>query len=142
MSPKVPNDVKLINSGKILENSQTIAQCKTPFSDLPGSGMTMHVVIQPSLIKAKSGHFFSRLTNQLLIKFQEFPIQSNLSPCVRQPVCVFYFREEGRRYAKEDHSMLLHYFIENRLRLESTTSLFRLLWERAPFTSLCKAKQK
>ncbi|KMZ58114.1 Membrane-anchored ubiquitin-fold protein [Zostera marina] len=54
VSPKVPNDVKLINSGKILENSQTIAQCKTPFSDLPGSGMTMHVVIQPSLIKAKS----------------------------------------------------------------------------------------
>lgn len=53
--PKVANDVKLISAGKILENSKTIAQCRSPFGEPPADGITMHVVVQPSLTKAKTG---------------------------------------------------------------------------------------
>ncbi|XP_064960859.1 membrane-anchored ubiquitin-fold protein 4-like isoform X1 [Musa acuminata AAA Group] len=52
--PKVANDVKLISAGKILENSKTIAQCRSPFGEPPADGITMHVVVQPSLTKAKT----------------------------------------------------------------------------------------
>ncbi|KAF3593119.1 hypothetical protein DY000_02027274 [Brassica cretica] len=57
--PKGINEVKLIGSGKILENSKTVAQCKTPFGEVAGGGVTlmlmlMHVVVQPSLSKAKT----------------------------------------------------------------------------------------
>ncbi|XP_074565699.1 membrane-anchored ubiquitin-fold protein 4-like [Curcuma longa] len=52
--PKVSNDVKLINAGKILENSTTIAQCKSPFGELPAGVITMHVVVQPTLTKTKT----------------------------------------------------------------------------------------
>ncbi|XP_008791108.1 membrane-anchored ubiquitin-fold protein 3 [Phoenix dactylifera] len=52
--PKVANDVKLISAGKILENNKTIAQCKPPFGELPGGGITMHVVVQPSSAKTKT----------------------------------------------------------------------------------------
>ncbi|KAG6528021.1 hypothetical protein ZIOFF_010158 [Zingiber officinale] len=53
--PKVANDVKLVSAGKVLENSTTIAQCKSPFSELPVGFITMHVVIQPTLTKTKTG---------------------------------------------------------------------------------------
>ncbi|CAL9767840.1 unnamed protein product, partial [Musa acuminata subsp. burmannicoides] len=53
--PKVANDVKLISAGKILENSKTIAQCRSPFGEPPADGITMHVVVQPSLTKTKTG---------------------------------------------------------------------------------------
>lgn len=51
----VPNasQIKLISSGKILENSNTVGQCKMPFSDVDGV-ITMHVVEQQALTKAKS----------------------------------------------------------------------------------------
>ncbi|XP_028771349.1 membrane-anchored ubiquitin-fold protein 4 isoform X1 [Neltuma alba] len=52
--PKAANDVKLINAGKILENNKTVGQCKVPFGDLPRGVITMHVVVQPSLAKAKT----------------------------------------------------------------------------------------
>ncbi|CAN6464648.1 unnamed protein product [Victoria cruziana] len=52
--PKAANDVKLISAGKILENSKTVAQTRTPFGELPGGTITMHVVVQPSLPKAKT----------------------------------------------------------------------------------------
>ncbi|XP_020107009.1 membrane-anchored ubiquitin-fold protein 3-like isoform X1 [Ananas comosus] len=52
--PKVANDVKLINAGKILENNKTIAQCKPTFGELPAGVITMHVVVQPSVTKTKS----------------------------------------------------------------------------------------
>ncbi|KAG2244408.1 hypothetical protein Bca52824_093738 [Brassica carinata] len=51
------NEVKLISSGKILENNKTVAQCKTPFGEVAGGGVTlmlMHVVVQPCLSKAKT----------------------------------------------------------------------------------------
>ncbi|KAI3905520.1 hypothetical protein MKW92_042814 [Papaver armeniacum] len=54
IAPKVANDVKLISAGKILENSKTVGQCKNPFGELPGGLITMHVVVQPSLGKAKA----------------------------------------------------------------------------------------
>ncbi|URD81343.1 hypothetical protein MUK42_02405 [Musa troglodytarum] len=53
--PGVANDVKLISGGKILENNKTIAQCRSPFGELPAGVITMHVVVQPSLTKIKTG---------------------------------------------------------------------------------------
>ncbi|XP_024030908.1 membrane-anchored ubiquitin-fold protein 3 [Morus notabilis] len=52
--PKGANDIKLINAGKILENNKTVGQCRVPFGELPGGVITMHVVVQPSLAKAKT----------------------------------------------------------------------------------------
>lgn len=57
IAPKAANDVKLINAGKILENSKTVGQCRTPFGELSNTVITMHVVVQPTLAKAKSGSF-------------------------------------------------------------------------------------
>lgn len=47
--------MKLISAGKFLENNKTIAQCRLPFGELPGGVITMHVVVQPSLTKTKTG---------------------------------------------------------------------------------------
>ncbi|KAF7819383.1 membrane-anchored ubiquitin-fold protein 4 [Senna tora] len=52
--PKAANDIKLINAGKILENNKTVGQCRAPFGELPRGVITMHVVVQPSLVKAKT----------------------------------------------------------------------------------------
>ncbi|GAV74706.1 Rad60-SLD_2 domain-containing protein [Cephalotus follicularis] len=52
--PKVVSEIKLISSGKILENSKTVGQCKAPFGDVPGRVIIMHVVVQPSLAKTKA----------------------------------------------------------------------------------------
>ncbi|XAR52032.1 hypothetical protein NMG60_11006873 [Bertholletia excelsa] len=52
--PTAANDVKLINAGKILENSRTVGQCRMPFGELPNGVITMHVVVQPSLAKVKT----------------------------------------------------------------------------------------
>ncbi|KAG5534682.1 hypothetical protein RHGRI_022719 [Rhododendron griersonianum] len=54
IAPKAANDVKLINAGKILENSKTVGQCRTPFGELSNTVITMHVVVQQTLAKAKS----------------------------------------------------------------------------------------
>lgn len=54
--PKAASEVKLISSGKILENNKTVGQCKLPFSDATGGGaIIMHVVVQPSPAKTKPG---------------------------------------------------------------------------------------
>ncbi|KAK8690641.1 hypothetical protein V6N13_074172 [Hibiscus sabdariffa] len=52
--PKSVNEVKLISSGKILENNRTVGLCKVPFGEVPGGAIIMHVVVQPSLAKAKT----------------------------------------------------------------------------------------
>jgi hypothetical protein len=57
--PKSANEVKLISSGKILENNKTVGQCKAPFGDIAGGVIIMHVVVQPSLAKSKAGKFHS-----------------------------------------------------------------------------------
>ncbi|XP_010269154.1 PREDICTED: membrane-anchored ubiquitin-fold protein 3-like [Nelumbo nucifera] len=52
--PKTINDVKLINAGRILENSKTLAESRVPFSGLHGGIITMHVVVQTPLTKKKN----------------------------------------------------------------------------------------
>ncbi|KAL4378867.1 hypothetical protein GQ457_02G012760 [Hibiscus cannabinus] len=54
IAPKGANDIKLINSGKILETNKTVGQCRALFDDLPKSVITMHVVVQPSATKANT----------------------------------------------------------------------------------------
>ncbi|KAF5732237.1 membrane-anchored ubiquitin-fold protein 3 [Tripterygium wilfordii] len=54
ITPKTVNEVKLISSGKILDNSKTVDQCKTPFGDQGGGVIIIHVVVQPSLAKTKT----------------------------------------------------------------------------------------
>ncbi|KAH9295228.1 hypothetical protein KI387_038816, partial [Taxus chinensis] len=46
-APKTINDMKLINAGKILENSKTLAESRVPVGELPGGVITMHVVVRP-----------------------------------------------------------------------------------------------
>lgn len=58
IAPKSANDIKLINAGKILENSKTVGQCRIPFGELPKAAITMHVVVQQSVAKTKTGDFF------------------------------------------------------------------------------------
>lgn len=58
ITPKAASEVKLISSGKILENNKTVGQCKLPFGEFTGGVTIMHVVVQPSLAKAKTGDFF------------------------------------------------------------------------------------
>lgn len=57
--PKTVKDVKLISAGKILENSRTVGECRSPLCDIPGGITTMHVIVQqPPLEKEK------KMTNQ------------------------------------------------------------------------------
>ncbi|XP_058083104.1 membrane-anchored ubiquitin-fold protein 3-like [Magnolia sinica] len=52
--PKAVNDVKLIYSGKVLENAKTLAESRIPLGELPGGVITMHVVVQPSVARKKT----------------------------------------------------------------------------------------
>ncbi|XP_051126505.1 membrane-anchored ubiquitin-fold protein 6-like [Andrographis paniculata] len=47
--PKSINDIKLINAGKILENNMTVAESRTPLSEVPGGVITMHAIVRPPL---------------------------------------------------------------------------------------------
>jgi len=67
--PKSANEVKLINSGKILENNKTVGQCKVPFGEIAGSIIIMHVVVQPSLAKTKAGKFHGFLAIENITMF-------------------------------------------------------------------------
>lgn len=60
-SPKTVNELKLINAGKILENNRTLADSRLPV-ELPGSVITMHVVVRPPLSDKDNGNSF-RLLN-------------------------------------------------------------------------------
>ncbi|KAI3819255.1 hypothetical protein L1987_13081 [Smallanthus sonchifolius] len=52
--PKTMNDMKLIHSGKVLENNKTLSECGVRDGAFAGGVITMHVVIQPALAKNKS----------------------------------------------------------------------------------------
>ncbi|XXG84170.1 hypothetical protein AAC387_Pa10g1746 [Persea americana] len=52
--PKTVNDVKLIYSGRFLENNKTLAESRLLLDGLPGGIITMHVVVQPSLARKKA----------------------------------------------------------------------------------------
>lgn len=67
IAPKGANDIKLINAGKILENNKTVGQCRAPFGELPRGIITMHVVVQPSVTKAKTGSFHPKLFNVIAL---------------------------------------------------------------------------
>ncbi|KAK7378940.1 hypothetical protein VNO80_04389 [Phaseolus coccineus] len=54
ITPKLVRDLKLIHAGKFLESSKTLADSKITFSDIPGSFVTMHVVVQPPVSKKKT----------------------------------------------------------------------------------------
>nr|XP_043617386.1 membrane-anchored ubiquitin-fold protein 3-like [Erigeron canadensis] len=47
--PKTINDMKLINAGKILENNKTLAESRSPVSEVPGGVIIMHVVVRPPM---------------------------------------------------------------------------------------------
>lgn len=53
--PKSINDLKLINAGKILENSKTLADSRVLLGEIPGCVITMHVVIRPPTNDKASG---------------------------------------------------------------------------------------
>ncbi|KAJ8772459.1 hypothetical protein K2173_027636 [Erythroxylum novogranatense] len=54
INPKAVNEIKLICSGKILDNNKTVGQCRTPFGEAAGGIIIMHVVVQPSPTKTKT----------------------------------------------------------------------------------------
>lgn len=57
-APKMINEVKLINGGKILENNRTLFEARSlPIAELPGIVTTMHVVLRPPLLDNKKGNF-------------------------------------------------------------------------------------
>jgi hypothetical protein len=47
IGPRAVTDVKLINAGKILENNRTLGESRAPVGELPGTLITMHVVVRP-----------------------------------------------------------------------------------------------
>ncbi|GJN22298.1 hypothetical protein PR202_gb09853 [Eleusine coracana subsp. coracana] len=53
--PKTVNDLKLINAGRILENNRTLAESRVPVGEVPGSVITMHVVVRPPQADKNSG---------------------------------------------------------------------------------------
>ncbi len=53
--PKSINDMKLINAGKVLENSKTLAESRVLVGELPGCVITMHVVVRPPTSDKASG---------------------------------------------------------------------------------------
>ena len=48
--PETVKNLKLINAGRMLENRKTLAtlaQSRVPVGEVPGSVITMHVVVRP-----------------------------------------------------------------------------------------------
>jgi hypothetical protein len=64
ITPKVVNEIKLISSGKVLDNNKTVGQCRAPFGEVAGGVIIMHVVVQPSLAKTKTGNFYFKSSIQ------------------------------------------------------------------------------
>jgi len=80
--------VKLISSGKILENNKTVGQCKTPFGDIAGGVIVMHVVVQPSLAKSKTGSCLSMCNVLHVFYIREFPFHGDI--CVLRGSSIFH----------------------------------------------------
>ncbi|KAK8942234.1 Membrane-anchored ubiquitin-fold protein 3 [Platanthera guangdongensis] len=58
--------MKLINAGRILENAQTLEESRVPAGELPGSVITMHVVVRPPPDKSNANrpyHFLLAFIN-------------------------------------------------------------------------------
>lgn len=115
--PKAANEVKLISSGKILENNKTVGQCKLPFGDTAGGGVIiMHVVVQPSPAKSKPGKKINTECGLLMLG-------AITSPKV---ITVWFLlnRKEDRRYAKESCLFVFHIVKEKCCRLRVSASSF------------------
>ncbi|XP_027920280.1 membrane-anchored ubiquitin-fold protein 3-like isoform X1 [Vigna unguiculata] len=69
--PKSANEVKLINSGQILENNKTVGQCKVLFGEIAGNIIIMHVVVQPSLAKTKAEHVSEPISTSLQLDLHD-----------------------------------------------------------------------
>ncbi|VVA95675.1 unnamed protein product [Arabis nemorensis] len=55
-APKMINEIKLINGGKILENNTTISEVRSlPICELSGIVTTMHLVLRPPIFDPKKG---------------------------------------------------------------------------------------
>ncbi|KAL8513469.1 hypothetical protein ACS0TY_012799 [Phlomoides rotata] len=52
--PKSVTDMKLIHGGRVLENGKTLSESRVHVGDLPGGVITMHVVVQPPVVKKKT----------------------------------------------------------------------------------------
>ncbi|KAG6418745.1 hypothetical protein SASPL_120950 [Salvia splendens] len=65
--PKSVNDMKIIHAGKVLENGKTVAESRAHVGDHPGGVITMHVVVQPAVVKKKTG---LKSSNCLVISMQ------------------------------------------------------------------------
>ncbi|KAF8408179.1 hypothetical protein HHK36_007321 [Tetracentron sinense] len=74
-SPRTVKDIKLISAGKILENSRTLGECRSPLCDIPGGVTTMHVVVQPS--STEKEHHSQRIDTGIDIKAGESPIRGS-----------------------------------------------------------------
>ncbi|XP_042024982.1 membrane-anchored ubiquitin-fold protein 2-like isoform X1 [Salvia splendens] len=48
--PHTVKDIKLISAGRVLENSRSVGECRSPLYDIPGGVTTMHVVVQPHVL--------------------------------------------------------------------------------------------
>eukprot|EP00475_Leptophrys_vorax_P003483 TRINITY_DN12075_c0_g1_i1.p1 TRINITY_DN12075_c0_g1~~TRINITY_DN12075_c0_g1_i1.p1 ORF type:complete len:119 (-),score=0.74 TRINITY_DN12075_c0_g1_i1:207-563(-) len=46
--PKSVNEITLINAGRLLENAKTLSESRVPMGEVPGTPVTMHVVVHPA----------------------------------------------------------------------------------------------
>ncbi|GER43727.1 ubiquitin family protein [Striga asiatica] len=53
--PKSVGDMKLIHAGKVLDSGRTLSESRVNVGDLPSGVITMHVVVQPAVVKNKTG---------------------------------------------------------------------------------------
>lgn len=54
-TPKTHEDVKIINAGRILEDSKTLAESRVPVGEVLGAPITMHVVLRPPHVEKPEG---------------------------------------------------------------------------------------
>eukprot|EP00250_Pteridium_aquilinum_P003974 c14231_g1_i1 orf=310-663(+) len=47
LNPRTINDLKLINAGKVLENNRTLGESRVLVGEVPGTVVTMLVVVRP-----------------------------------------------------------------------------------------------
>lgn len=56
--PKMINEIKLINGGKILENNTTLSEARSiQICEHPGMVTTVHVVLPPPIVGRRDGNF-------------------------------------------------------------------------------------
>ena len=53
--PKTIEEITLINAGRPLDNSKTLAESRVPVAEIPGTPLTMHVVVHPPHTEKQAG---------------------------------------------------------------------------------------